>query len=292
MASTPASSEHVPPGFLGLQEAADRLGVHYMTAYRYVRTGRLPATRIGSQWWVDPGDLGMAGAGTGVAGRTRTATRKASQEAAVRRLEDRLVAGDEPGAWTIVESRLGSGSDPDEILMDELGQAMRSVGAGWEAGDLHGGRRASGLGGGVAARGPPRRPVHDAGAQARQCGARHPAERVARPDHRHGGQRPARRRLRGRRPRSGCPGRRVRERRLQDAACAGGGCRRHAPGTTTAPCGRSCAPCTRSARACRCSSAAPASPTGSTQPGSVRLWSGRDARSLGEVIEDLDRAAR
>jgi excisionase family DNA binding protein len=134
MASPPAPREHVPPGFLGLQEAADRLGVHYMTAYRYVRTGRLPATRIGSQWWVDPGDLGRAGAGTGVAGRTRTATRKVSQEAAVRRLEDRLVAGDEPGAWTIVESRLGSGSDPDEILMDGLGQAMRSVGDGWEAG--------------------------------------------------------------------------------------------------------------------------------------------------------------
>lgn len=134
MASTPGLPEPVPPGFVGLQEAADRLGVHYMTAYRYVRTGRLPATRIGSQWWIDPGDLGMAGAGTGVAGRARTATRKVSQEAAVRRLEDRLVAGDEPGAWTILESRLGSGSDPDEILMDELGQAMRSVGAGWETG--------------------------------------------------------------------------------------------------------------------------------------------------------------
>ena len=30
-----------------LHEAAARLGVHYMTAYRYVRTGRLPAERDG-----------------------------------------------------------------------------------------------------------------------------------------------------------------------------------------------------------------------------------------------------
>ena len=45
-----------------LQEAADRLGVHYMTAYRYVRTGRLPAQRSGSQWLVDPKDLGAVGA--------------------------------------------------------------------------------------------------------------------------------------------------------------------------------------------------------------------------------------
>jgi excisionase family DNA binding protein len=134
MAGTPRLSAQSASGLLGLQEVADRLGVHYMTAYRYVRTGRLPATRVGAQWWVDPADLGSVGAGTGVAGRTRTSTRKVSQEAAVRRLEDRLVAGDEPGAWTIVESRLGSGAEPDDILLDGLGQAMRSVGAGWEAG--------------------------------------------------------------------------------------------------------------------------------------------------------------
>jgi MerR family transcriptional regulator, light-induced transcriptional regulator len=29
-----------------LAEAADRLGVHYQTAYRWVREGRLPAVRV------------------------------------------------------------------------------------------------------------------------------------------------------------------------------------------------------------------------------------------------------
>jgi len=135
MASAPLPSEHSAAGLLGLQEAADQLGVHYMTAYRYVRTGRLPATRIGSQWWVDPGDIPAAAAGSQVAGRPRTETRRASRATAARRLEDRLVAGDEPGTWTIVEGRLGSGSDQDEILLDGLGEAMRSVGLGWEAGD-------------------------------------------------------------------------------------------------------------------------------------------------------------
>ena len=42
---------------ISLQEAASRLGVHYMTAYRYVRTGRLPARRDGAQWFIDPRDL-------------------------------------------------------------------------------------------------------------------------------------------------------------------------------------------------------------------------------------------
>ena len=36
------------PETLGLRECAERLGVHYMTAYRYVRTGMLPATKVGA----------------------------------------------------------------------------------------------------------------------------------------------------------------------------------------------------------------------------------------------------
>lgn len=40
-----------------LPEAAAALGVHYMTAYRYVRTGRLPAVRAGVHWEIDPSDV-------------------------------------------------------------------------------------------------------------------------------------------------------------------------------------------------------------------------------------------
>ena len=36
-----------------LREAAERLGVHYMTAYRHVRTGRLPAVQRGGRWYMD-----------------------------------------------------------------------------------------------------------------------------------------------------------------------------------------------------------------------------------------------
>jgi excisionase family DNA binding protein len=40
-----------------LQEAAALLDVHYMTAYRYVRTGRLPARQEGMRWTVAVSDL-------------------------------------------------------------------------------------------------------------------------------------------------------------------------------------------------------------------------------------------
>jgi excisionase family DNA binding protein len=156
-------------GLLSLHEAAERLGVHYMTAYRYVRTGRLPATQVGAQWWVDPRDLAGAREGAAVAGRPRAQTRRSTRVAAARHLESRLVAGDEAGAWAIVEARLGSGTNPDNVLLDELALAMRSVGDGWEAGDytVDDEHRASGvatrvvsrLGARFTRRGPKRRSV-------------------------------------------------------------------------------------------------------------------------------------
>ena len=42
---------------LSLQEVADRLGVHYMTAYKYVRMGKLHAEKQGASWVVLEEDL-------------------------------------------------------------------------------------------------------------------------------------------------------------------------------------------------------------------------------------------
>ena len=42
---------------LSLRAAADQLGVHYMTAYRYLRLGTLPAKKVNGVWQVRTGDL-------------------------------------------------------------------------------------------------------------------------------------------------------------------------------------------------------------------------------------------
>ena len=42
---------------LSLNEVAEKLGVHYMTVYRYVRTGLLPAAKSGGTWRVLADDL-------------------------------------------------------------------------------------------------------------------------------------------------------------------------------------------------------------------------------------------
>ena len=115
-----------------LAEAAERLGGHYMTAYRYVRTGRLRAERDGVQWAVDPADLpavrraGAARSPRGSIGSVRST--------APARLAARMVAGDEAGAWTLVESVLAAGVDPAEVYVDVLAPALRDIGEGWESG--------------------------------------------------------------------------------------------------------------------------------------------------------------
>ncbi len=123
------------PETVTLHDAADLLGVHYMTAYRYVRTGRLPAVREGGQWRFDRAALdALADPSADGPPRSRKAT---SRVAAVGRLEDRLVANDEPGAWRIVEDVLVGGAEPPDALVDLVAPAMARVGDRWAAGELN-----------------------------------------------------------------------------------------------------------------------------------------------------------
>jgi excisionase family DNA binding protein len=117
------------PKPLTLQQAADKLGVHYMTVYRYVRTGKLPATRVGGGWQVDPNDL----ARMKPAGHRDPAARSVATAA---QLEARLLAGDEPGAWSVLEAALASERTPSEALLQLVAPALESIGNRWHVGEL------------------------------------------------------------------------------------------------------------------------------------------------------------
>ncbi len=113
-----------------LQAAAERLGVHYMTAYRYVRTGRLPATRDGVEWRVDPADVDRLRA-------TSTApARRGTRGQAAQRLEQRMLAGDVAGSWAVVEAALVSGATPPEVHLELLAPSLRSIGRRWADGEI------------------------------------------------------------------------------------------------------------------------------------------------------------
>ncbi|MGI9646146.1 MAG: B12-binding domain-containing protein [Ilumatobacteraceae bacterium] len=116
---------------LTLHEAADELGVHYMTAYRYVRTGMLDANKSGGVWQVTREAVDRFRAG-GERGPVEAGRRAPWSE----RLEARLLAGDARGAWGVVEAAMTAGAELDEVYLDVLTPAMVSIGDRWAAGEI------------------------------------------------------------------------------------------------------------------------------------------------------------
>ncbi len=117
-----------------LTDVAERLGVHYMTAYRYVRTGRLAARQRGSQWLVEDEELRRfekSGKPTTHRGR---ATTVGAGRSSIERLTARLIAGDEAGSWAIAEEALVSGATPRDVYLELFAPALATIGERWADG--------------------------------------------------------------------------------------------------------------------------------------------------------------
>ncbi len=119
-----------------LHEAAERLGVHYMTAYRYVRQGQLNATRTSAGWRVALNDIEQFSRPGGSTPGETSKTRARRNAPWASRLEARLIAGDVEGAWSVIESAMAAGSTVDRVYTEYITEAMESIGARWAAGEL------------------------------------------------------------------------------------------------------------------------------------------------------------
>ena len=119
---------------LSLHEAADLLGVHYMTIYRRVRLGILPARKIGGTWMVDPADLARATTTPDRGRRRRGSHPRVStwQE----RLRARMLSGDVAGSWQVIEAAMASGLDPGEIYVRVLAPSLHAIGTLWGSGGI------------------------------------------------------------------------------------------------------------------------------------------------------------
>jgi excisionase family DNA binding protein len=116
---------------LSLHEAADQLGVHYMTAYRYVRLGQLDAVKVGGAWQVTEAALAAFRNERGEQMPARLRSVSWSE-----RLEARLLVGDASGSWGVLESALASGSSVEEVYLEVLSPALQSIGARWADGEI------------------------------------------------------------------------------------------------------------------------------------------------------------
>ena len=115
-------------GDLTLHETADMLGVHYMTAYRYVRLGLLPAHKKQGGWVVRRCDVETFRATTVPCVPMSAAERGRQRRAPwAERLHARLVAGDGSGAWTVVEAALTSGFTPQEVYLEVITPALSLI---------------------------------------------------------------------------------------------------------------------------------------------------------------------
>lgn len=119
----------IPDETLTLHEVAAHLGVHYMTAYRYVRLGILPGRQEGRSWRIRRSDLEEFDA--------RDEPRTARGEADwADRFFSRLLAADEAGAWGVLEAALSSGMTIPEAYPELLAPSLRRIGEAWAAGEM------------------------------------------------------------------------------------------------------------------------------------------------------------
>jgi excisionase family DNA binding protein len=122
----------VPVDDLTLQQVADELGVHYMTAYRYVRLGQLEAVKVGGEWRVSRQALEAFRA----VPAEPASPRRQRQAPWSERLEARLLVGDATGAWGVIESAMTGGVAVGDVYTDVLAPALRKIGERWAAGDI------------------------------------------------------------------------------------------------------------------------------------------------------------
>jgi excisionase family DNA binding protein len=120
--------EAAPKPDLTLQEVAGVLGVHYMTAYRYVRVGDLRARQQGRRWMVEQADLDAFRRRGGDSGPDQT--RAVPTVESLRKL---MEAGDEVGAWDLLMAS-GFHAAPLRAQQQLIAPALRQTGQRWADG--------------------------------------------------------------------------------------------------------------------------------------------------------------
>lgn len=122
-----------PP--IELRSAAEELGVHYQTAYRWVRNGQLPATMVAGKYAVSRAELEAFAA--------RRSRPDPVSPPGVRRLEgqsqrmhEALSSGDDRAAREIARRLVDEGTPIKDLITQVLSPSLREIGRAWHEGEL------------------------------------------------------------------------------------------------------------------------------------------------------------
>lgn len=118
-----------------LRSAADDLGVHYQTAYRWVRSGRLPAELVDGRYLVRRTDIEAVDADRRrPSSPTRPGTQRLARQA--ERMHIALRDGDETTARSIGRTLVDQGTPVTELIQLVLVPSLRRIGQAWHDGEL------------------------------------------------------------------------------------------------------------------------------------------------------------
>ncbi len=120
---------------LSLRQAAELLGVHYQTAYGWVRQGLLPAAKAGRNYQVRVADVDAFGARRTAGAPPRPEVRVRNWKPQADQFYDAIVAGSERLAQRRLE-RLAAGVPFIELCERVVAPALRRIGDDWAAGDV------------------------------------------------------------------------------------------------------------------------------------------------------------
>ena len=99
-----------------------------MTAYRYIRLGKLSAHKQGRDWRIKKADLDLL-----VANATDSGSVAESADW-MQRFYNRVMAFDDKGAWLTVEAAMASGLDPIQAYTTVVSPALFNAGDQWSTG--------------------------------------------------------------------------------------------------------------------------------------------------------------
>ena len=120
-----------------LEEVAEVLQVHYMTVYRYVRQGKLVASRVKGQWQVTEESLAAFN-------EEKNRSKASAPERGdgrrtgnyVVEIERCLTSGDAQGALQVVDRAIQAGSDVKSVYLEILSPALARIGERWASGEI------------------------------------------------------------------------------------------------------------------------------------------------------------
>jgi excisionase family DNA binding protein len=120
---------------IDLQAAADRLGIHYQTAYRWVRNGKLNAEMLDGRYQVSERNLLLVEESRRRPSAPPAPTPKRLESSGTQMLSA-LLAGDEAAATKIGHRLTEEGTSIQDLIENVLVPPLQQIGARWRVGKL------------------------------------------------------------------------------------------------------------------------------------------------------------